>query len=108
MLTAFTSCYRNKDLAKCPNIQNIANTPAIYNALGSEDDWEGSTRLKSSIKQMITTGAVISTCMLFPIAALAVSGGGLDYANLDISNENFSGGNFKGKDFTQGSFISNF
>jgi hypothetical protein len=35
-------------------------------------------------------------------AALAVSGGGLDYANLDISGQDFSHGNYKGKDFTQG------
>jgi hypothetical protein len=34
--------------------------------------------------------------------ALAVSGGGLDYAGLDISGQDFSKGNYKGKDFTQG------
>ena len=34
-------------------------------------------------------------------AALAVSGGGLDFAGLDISGQDFSKGNYKGKDFTQ-------
>ena len=38
--------------------------------------------------------------------ALAVSGGGLDYANLDITGSTeFANGNFKGKDFTQGTII---
>lgn len=33
--------------------------------------------------------------------AIAVSGGGLDYAGLDLSNQDFSNGNYKGKDFSQ-------
>ena len=35
--------------------------------------------------------------------AIAVSGGGLDYANLDVSGDvkQFVEGNFKGKDFSQ-------
>lgn len=36
-----------------------------------------------------------------PLAAHAVSGGGLDFAGLDISNQDFSNKDFKGKDFTQ-------
>ena len=36
------------------------------------------------------------------MAAMAVSGGGLDYAGLDLSGQDFSNGNYKGKDFTQG------
>ena len=43
-----------------------------------------------------------ATAALPVAAALAVSGGGLDYANLDISGKDFSNGNYKGKDFTQG------
>lgn len=42
--------------------------------------------------------------MLAPVAALAVSGGGLDYAGTDISGKDFSNGNYKGKDFTQGTY----
>lgn len=38
-------------------------------------------------------------------AALAVSGGGLDFAGLDISGQDFSKANYKGKDFTQGMTI---
>lgn len=34
--------------------------------------------------------------------ALAVSGGGLDFAGIDISGQDFSKTNYKGKDFTQG------
>ena len=40
--------------------------------------------------------------LAIPMAAAAVSGGGLDYANLDITGQDFSNGNYKGKDFTQG------
>jgi uncharacterized protein YjbI with pentapeptide repeats len=35
-------------------------------------------------------------------AALAVSGGGLDFAGIDISGQDFSKATYKGKDFTQG------
>lgn len=44
----------------------------------------------------------ISAAAALPAASLAVSGGGLDYANLDITGQDFSKGNYKGKDFTQG------
>jgi hypothetical protein len=44
----------------------------------------------------------IAVAVALPMAAMAVSGGGLDYANLDISGQDFSSGNYKGKDFTQG------
>jgi hypothetical protein len=36
------------------------------------------------------------------LPAVAVSGGGLDFAGSDISGQDFSHGNYKGKDFTQG------
>lgn len=39
------------------------------------------------------------------MAAMAVSGGGLDYAGLDLSGQDFSNGNYKGKDFTQGACL---
>ena len=50
--------------------------------------------------------AAISTAIFFAISAsampaLAVSGGGLDYANLDITGQDFSNNKYKGKDFTQ-------
>ena len=38
---------------------------------------------------------------LVPDVALAVSGGGLDYATKNLKEDNFSGRNEKGKDFTQ-------
>ncbi|VEU35398.1 unnamed protein product [Pseudo-nitzschia multistriata] len=47
------------------------------------------------------TAAVLALSLVFSAPALAVSGGGLDFAGLDISNQDFSNQNFKGKDFTQ-------
>jgi uncharacterized protein YjbI with pentapeptide repeats len=40
--------------------------------------------------------------VMAPQASLAVSGGGLDYANIDITGQDFSNSNaYKGKDFSQ-------
>ena len=56
----------------------------------------------------ITTAAsfAAAACLGWTAAispAVAVSGGGLDFANLDITaSPNFANANFKGKDFTQG------
>lgn len=48
---------------------------------------------------------VLASCLALilavPVASLAVSGGGLDYANLDITGQDFSNNSYKGKDFTQ-------
>jgi hypothetical protein len=48
-----------------------------------------------------TTAASILFMGLSGPVAVAVSGGGLDYAGLDISGRDFSNGDYKGKDFTQ-------
>ena len=52
----------------------------------------------------VTSPLVISLLgftLALPLAANAVSGGGLDFANIDITGQDFSKGNYKGKDFTQ-------
>lgn len=61
-----------------------------------------------STRQEIMAGVkqgVLASCLALiltvPTASLAVSGGGLDYANLDITGQDFSNKNYKGKDFTQ-------
>lgn len=59
---------------------------------GNDPDW----------RQISSTLLVAASLALAPAASLAVSGGGLDYANLDITGQDFSNGNYKGKDFTQG------
>lgn len=48
-------------------------------------------------------GALLAlSLVMVPQASLAVSGGGLDYANIDITGQDFSNSNaYKGKDFTQ-------
>jgi len=49
--------------------------------------------------------ALLAATALSAAPAVAVSGGGLDYAGLDISGQDFSNGNYKGKDFTQAPFL---
>jgi hypothetical protein len=62
---------------------------ALPVSISREDKWLSSVLLSASL-------------VMIPLAAGAVSGGGLDYANLDITGQDFSRGNYKGKDFTQG------
>ena len=56
----------------------------------------------------VSARAILSAALLMalPLAATAVSGGGLDFANLDITGQDFSNGNYKGKDFTQGKRVA--
>lgn len=73
--------------------------------------WQESMNIHSEhprdeMRRSVSNG-VAAACMAFalvvaaPMTSLAVSGGGLDYANLDITGQDFSNGNYKGKDFTQ-------
>lgn len=56
--------------------------------------------IQSAVKQGVLASCLALT-LTVPTASLAVSGGGLDYANLDITGQDFSNNNYKGKDFTQ-------
>lgn len=58
-----------------------------------------SEKLASAFASVLLAGS-----LAVPSAALAVSGGGLDYAGIDISGQDFSNQNYKGKDFTQGMY----
>ena len=53
-----------------------------------------------TLQEAFAQGLLIA-CLAIPQIAVAVSGGGLDYANLDITGQDFSNGQYKGKDFTQ-------
>lgn len=46
-------------------------------------------------------GIWLAIVLTIPSVSIAVSGGGLDYANLDITGQDFSSSSYKGKDFTQ-------
>lgn len=52
-------------------------------------------------KLLFLTSLMVAVLAIAPKAAMAVSGGGLDYAGLDISGQDYSNSNYKGKDFTQ-------
>jgi hypothetical protein len=56
--------------------------------------------IQSAVKQGVLASC-LALILTVPTASLAVSGGGLDYANLDITGQDFSNNNYKGKDFTQ-------
>ena len=66
--------------------------------------------LLSSLKEQVAKNyahgllvVAVTSCLFVPQLAMAVSGGGLDYANLDITGQDFSNEPkaYKGKDFTQ-------
>ena len=59
------------------------------------------TNAEEDAKTVFLGSLLAAVLMVAPQVTMAVSGGGLDYANLDITGQNFSNGNYKGKDFTQ-------
>jgi len=70
-------------------------------ALAAHDD-EHHERPSSTLEKSLASSLAAASILLGAAgSALAVSGGGLDYAGLDISGQDYSKGNYKGKDFTQ-------
>jgi uncharacterized protein YjbI with pentapeptide repeats len=65
------------------------------------DVWDPETTNLVSTAKNGFLSSCFALVLVIPIASLAVSGGGLDFANLDITGQDFSNGNYKGKDFTQ-------
>jgi hypothetical protein len=59
--------------------------------------------LETNAYRNLCMGSILAAAILVltPQAGIAVSGGGLDYANLDITGKDFSSQSYKGKDFTQ-------
>lgn len=58
-------------------------------------------KTQSSVAAPIAA-SILTLSTLLPQPAIAVSGGGLDYAGLDITGQDFSNSkSYKGKDFTQ-------
>ena len=92
-------------------VENAAYSLTSLN--GSRDSSNENTDTMNR-KSNFFSEAAISTAMFLAIStsalpALAVSGGGLDYANLDITGQDFSNQKYKGKDFTQvRMFMTNF
>lgn len=66
--------------------------------------WDKQVSARQEIAPSVKQG-VLASCLALILtvstASLAVSGGGLDYANLDITGQDFQNNNYKGKDFTQ-------
>ena len=73
----------------------------VSSAFPSAGDDDSERSFLSSLSKRLA-GCVVAATIAAPSAALAVSGGGLDFAGLDISGQDFSKQNYKGKDFTQG------
>lgn len=55
----------------------------------------------SMMKTALASSLLAAVLAIAPTAGVAVSGGGLDFANLDISGQDYANKNYKGKDFTQ-------
>lgn len=71
----------------------------------NEEVWNVHDSLDNQEQVDMVKKGVLASCLalvlVLPAASLAVSGGGLDFANLDITGQDFSNKSFKGKDFTQ-------
>lgn len=78
-------------------IESLTNLNALPSNTQNENKASFSKDLLSVGSSLFLSLAVMASSS----PALAVSGGGLDFANLDISNQDFSNGNYKGKDFSQ-------
>lgn len=65
------------------------------------DVWDPETTNLVSKAKNGFLASCLALVLAIPVASLAVSGGGLDFANLDITGQDFSSGNYKNKDFTQ-------
>lgn len=70
-------------------------------SLAPTSDSTNVTDLHQILKNGLLASCLAAVVLVFPAVSLAVSGGGLDYANLDITGQDFSGSSYKGKDFTQ-------
>lgn len=81
-------------------MRTVAVTILSYLLTPLVDSFSIDTTKKSSWIQTVV-GSIAAQWAVAPMIALAVSGGGLDYAGLDISNQDFSNNNYKSKDFTQ-------
>jgi hypothetical protein len=105
ILPALAGCFS----ARYPSSRGTSSSrlPALWTA-DDIDNIHSSTPYflkQQTIKEKLLATALagcIAVSATFPGVALAVSGGGLDFAGLDISGQDFSKQNFKGKDFTQG------
>lgn len=79
--------------------------PPLFAARRGEQELRAQSSDESSHEYSVSPVSALAMATALSIAspvALAVSGGGLDYAGIDISGQDFSNGNYKGKDFTQG------
>lgn len=95
---------KNGGLAK-PS-RSTSKSTTLYASLPAKGERRrrqpASSPLPSVWAKTAAAGAAAALVFLSPLAANAVSGGGLDYANMDISGQDFSKNAYKGKDFTQG------
>lgn len=72
-----------------------------YNEQKQSNNSSSSSHLLQKSTAILSLATILTTLPLNSNPAMAVSGGGLDYANLNISDQDFSQQNYKGKDFSQ-------
>ncbi len=83
----------------------IESRKYMQTIIGNNSEARTETNIEENMMVGIVKGSILGlTLAVSGVApALAVSGGGLDFAGLDISGQDFSnnGKTYKGKDFTQ-------
>jgi len=90
-------CYNGVSPAQ-RSIISQQSSPSV--SLSSVPNDDGGYSVQSIVAASFLAASVLGS---LPTASLAVSGGGLDYANIDITGQDFSKDTmkYKGKDFTQ-------
>lgn len=98
-------CFASATVAFQPQHLVPAHTAIQLNGVRCEVDETPSsiTAKPFELLSTVTSVAAAATFGFLALAspAIAVSGGGSDFASLDISGQDFSNSNYKGKDFTQ-------
>lgn len=96
--TRFTTSHHHRHH---PETSKIPQQPEISEELQQLNHEDNKHAFSPSLATATSAAFAAALITCSSTVALAVSGGGLDYAGLDISGQDFSNGSYKGKDFTQ-------
>jgi uncharacterized protein YccT (UPF0319 family) len=98
------SILTNEDRLNCKSLSKSTTILSDTSNENASSFQRSAARMTAGI---VLLSHIITMSVIGVPTALAVSGGGLDYAGIDISGQDFSKGNYKGKDFTQGKYNNN-
>jgi uncharacterized protein YjbI with pentapeptide repeats len=103
---SFLPVQQRKSTNGCVMVSTTFLTAGKHSVVVDDEQHQQHLKLEDTTAKNLGLGALLalSLVLMAPVqASLAVSGGGLDYANMDITGQDFSNNSnaYKGKDFTQ-------